>query len=182
VTGKQFIPRCIDITKSAGSTKYLFASLNSSNRSEPSVALLANSLLKGQGVIPVSPRFHCCGLDAWVANFGSAPPLDAQANQGSGFRPPLDQVRIYLALGKTPVSGGRHMFGDAVDLPVIPPGTKAQWDALVAAALDAGADYTESDYSARRKGYRCGPAVMSCVHADWKRATSERGGSTPYAQ
>jgi hypothetical protein len=180
VTRQRFVPRCVDITKSAESNSYLFSALNSSNLSQPTVALLANSLLNGQGVlfpIPVSPRFHCCGLDAWVANFGSVPTLNGQANQGSGFRPPEDQVRVYQKLGKTPVPAGRHMFGDAVDLKVTPD----QWDALLNAAIEAGADYTETDPKAIKAKLPCSPAVKACVHADWRSATAPRGGNTPYA-
>ncbi len=172
---KRFVPHCVDITKSAGSNNYTFAALNSSNTTEPTVALLANSLLNGQGVFCVSTASPRCGLDTLVAAFGSVPALT------SGFRPPLDQVRVYLGLGKTPVPAGRHMFGDAVDLPVVPAGNAAQYNALVNAALNAGADYTETDQRAISAKLPCSPVVMACVHADWRKATSLRGGNTPYA-
>jgi hypothetical protein len=184
VTGRPFAPRCMDITRSAHSQSYLFSALNSSNLSQPTVALLANSLLAGQGVayfLP-PPLFHGPGLDAWVGNFGSVPPLNGPANQGSGFRPPKDQVRVYNGTQPIP-TGGRHMFGDAVDLPVTPAGTAgtpAMWKQLVDAAINAGADYTESTSADANRS--CGKSKRLCVHADWRFATSLLGGSAPYAQ
>jgi len=57
VTGKPFAPRCMDITRSAHSRAYTFDNLNASNQQPaksqnvlPQLALLANSLLTGQGV------------------------------------------------------------------------------------------------------------------------------------
>jgi hypothetical protein len=177
VTSKPFAPRCMDITRSGHSQNYRFPTLNRSNRSDGSVALLANSLLTGQGVpyfLP-PPLSHGPGLDGWVGNFGSVPTLT------SGFRPPLDQVKI-----NSTAPSSRHMFGDAVDLAVIQTGTTAQiqarYNALVNAALDAGADFTETDPKSIRLKLACSPAVMTCVHADWRFATSLFGGSAPYAQ
>jgi len=78
------------------------------------------------------------------------------------------------------------MFGDAVDLAVIQTGTlaqiKATYNALLDAAINAGADYTESDL--KSKNLPCGQAVMKCVHADWRWATelTSLSGGTPYAQ
>ena len=62
------------------------------------------------------------------------------------------------------------------------PSGAAKYKALLNAALDAGADYTESDKNATALKLACSPAVMACVHADWRDATSLLGGDTPYAQ
>jgi hypothetical protein len=181
---RPFAPRCMDITKSAGSQNYSFSALNSSNFSDSTVALLAESLLAGQGVrgVLVPTLSKGLGLDGWVANFGSVPLLNGPLNEGSGFRPPLDQARVYVALGKKPIPAGRHMFGDAVDLPVIPAGDVATYYQLLNAAINAGADYTESDQKAIKNKLACSPAVMHCVHADWRKATSLFGGTSPYAE
>lgn len=191
ITSLPFAPRCMDITRSARSTNYTFTQLNSSNMSVlPNVALVANSLLTGQGVayFLTPPLFHGPGLDAWVANYGSKPTLT------SDYRNPADQLSVYRSIGAAPVRGGRHMFGDAADLEVSPHGTDstgkvinpagaAAWKAMLNAALAAGADFTESDPYSTAAGLRCSPAKMWCVHADWRWATQPFSlGGMPYAQ
>jgi hypothetical protein len=197
VTGKQFVPRCMDLTESTHSSKYTFVQLNSSNRSQSNVSLLATSLLSGQGVFCYHyPGLSCgCGLDTWVNDYGVAiPELGAPNGNGgtlgSGFRPPIDQARVYLNMTppRTPRARSRHMFGDAVDLPV----STTQWKALLNAAINAGADFTETDTKSINAGLACSPAVKACVHADWRFATSpsmsspsskyEPTGSATYAQ
>lgn len=197
-TRQRFAPRCMDITRSARSTHYSFLELNSSNLSRPSVALFANSLLTGQGVALLlpPPLTNGPGLDGWVENLPRIPPLNGPANLGSGFRPPADQVAVYVLKGITEFcspgvtvpcipKGGRHMFGDAVDLPVTPSGTAgtpAMWQQMVYDAIDAGADYTESTPADAKRS--CGRSVRHCVHADWRLATGSAilTGGIPYAQ
>jgi hypothetical protein len=199
ITGKAFAPRCMDTTRSASSRYYSFNNLNVSNQQPaknqnvlPQLALLANSLLTGQGVTSFlpPPLFSGPGLDAWVANCGSVPILT------SGYRNPADQLSVYLSMTPpgTPARGGRHMFGDAADLAVSPPGTDpntgivnpagvAAWNAMLNAALNAGADFTESDPISAKAGLPCSSSKMRCVHADWRFATQPfSSGGTPYAQ
>jgi hypothetical protein len=183
VTSKRFVPRCMDVTQSAHSLNYSFPSLNSSNTTAPTVALLADSLLYGNSVFALPPPlYHGPGLNGWVGNFGKVPVLNGIGNQGSGFRPPLDQVRVYLKLGLSPKPGSRHMFGDAVDLQVLPTGDFYTWKAMCRAAINAGVDWTECGNSGPIQELSCSRSKMYCVHADWRKATSLAGGTTPYAQ
>jgi hypothetical protein len=164
-----FVPRCVEITSTGRTQFYSFQELNVSNTSFPGMALLKNSLLTGEGVPLV---FKSVGLDGIVANYGSipvhAPPCPAPGLPScvvnSGYRTPEQQADVSPAY-----PNGRHIFGDAVDLPNPDRNSplevkKATYDRLVNAALSAGADWVEN-VAAK---IDCAPSVMNCVHADYR--------------
>jgi hypothetical protein len=185
----QFVPRCIDMTQTAGSPPYSFIDLNLDNETVPTVALLRESMLTGAGVSSTGPApiltFRFVGLPGLILNYGGVPvrpgPCAVTCLVNSGFRPPQDHVRIYATLNQTLAKNSRHMFGDAIDLPnpdADNPDLKkkrATWAALVNAALNSGADYVENVLP-QDSGRLCGPIKMRCVHADWRTAAA------PYAK
>ena len=128
-------PDCADFTQTAHSVYFTFSELNTGDYQW--------ALIRLPLTVAASSGY---GLDAWRTNYGSSRIVN------SAYRNPARNA----AVGGAPQS--RHMFGDAVDLRN-QGGTLAEWNAMVAAATTAGADFIEPQN---------GPCALACTHADWR--------------
>jgi hypothetical protein len=129
-TGKGIQPYCAAFTNSAESAKFTFAQLNANDADSPNWALIRTALTTD--FVAIGPNY---GLSDWVTEYNAwaTQPQNAVFNTPrriiSGYRSPKQQAKVSgnNRLGQPCTTstltdvvgctrGGRHQFGDAVDL------------------------------------------------------------------
>ena len=214
-TGKGIQPYCAAFTNSAYNANFTFAQLNVNDSDSPNWALIRTALTTNYVV--VGPNY---GLSDWVAQYNAWANLlvvnavfKTLRRINSGYRSPVQQAMVSgnNELGEpctdptlTDVAhctrGGRHQFGDAVDLQnnlhtnpqeVVTqaqcknPSSSAhilqlctEWNAMVLAAQRAGA-VTGSGYIEKLN-----ESGIGHVHADWRNTPGqfEHGPNDPQNQ